>query len=157
MNLLAMTVDTLPGGGRLGDENLLVLLDEQSTMLRGGRGSVYRLTGEYIPQRCTTRKESHTSPGSITCTLVVCRTSTSELAAKTQPWTMEAKAKKGPKSLVSLGMGVKPRHGASVVLGFAIVVHQHALGHGVQYLPLLPRCLLLAEHELDVDFILLNQ
>ena len=64
------------------------------------------------------------------------RTSTSELAAKTQPWTMEAKAKQGPKSLVSLGMGVKPRHGANVVLGFAIVVQQHALDHGVHELPL---------------------
>ena len=55
------------------------------------------------------------------------RTSTSELAAKTQPWTMEAKAKQ---SLVSLGMGVKPRHGANVVLSFAVVV-QHVLDHSV--------------------------
>jgi hypothetical protein len=69
---------------------------------------------------------------------------------------MEAKAKKGRKSLVSLGMGVKPRHGANVFLGFAIVV-QHALDHGVHELPLIPRCLLLAEHKLDIDFVLLNQ
>jgi hypothetical protein len=46
-------------------------------------------------------------------------------------------------------MGVKPRHGANVVLGCAIVV-EHALDHGVHLLPLMPRCLLLAVHELDM-------
>jgi hypothetical protein len=42
--------------------NLLVLSDERSTMLRGGRGSryTYRLTVEYIPQCCTTCTKSHT-------------------------------------------------------------------------------------------------
>jgi hypothetical protein len=52
----------------------------------------------------------------------VCQTSTSELAAKTQPWTMEAKAKRGSKSLVPLGLGVKPRQGANVVLRCTFVV-----------------------------------
>jgi hypothetical protein len=69
---------------------------------------------------------------------------------------MEAKAKQGSKSLVSLGMGFKPRHAANVVLGCAILV-EHALDHGVYHLPLMPCRLLLAVHEFDFDLILMIQ
>lgn len=45
---------------------------------------------------------------------------------------MEARAKQDPEILVSLGMEVKPRHGATVVLGCA-TVKEHALDHAVHY------------------------
>jgi hypothetical protein len=41
VNLPAMTVGALLGSRGFGDKNLLVLWDERSTMLRGGRGSRY--------------------------------------------------------------------------------------------------------------------
>lgn len=134
-----------------GDKNLLVLSDEQSTMLRGGRGSryTYRLTVGYIPRQCcTTSTKSHTS-----LSYVSNFSSTSELAAKTQPWTMEAEAKQGPKSLVALEMGGKPRHGANVVLGSR--TRSGSSCALLQDLPLMPRWLLLAVHQLDIRFILL--
>jgi hypothetical protein len=67
---------------------------------------------------------------------------------------MEAKAKQGSKSLVPLGMGVKPRHGANVVSVCATVV-EHTLDHGVHFQSPMPGRLLLAIHELDFEFILM--
>lgn len=69
---------------------------------------------------------------------------------------MEAMAKRGSKSLVSLGMGVKPRHGANVVLGCTTVV-EHDLDHDVHDLRLISRFLLIAVHELDIRFTLLSR
>jgi hypothetical protein len=73
-----------------------------------------------------------------------------------RPWRRRpSKAQRAWCRFTALGMGVKPRHGANVVLGCAIVV-EHALDHGVHCLPLMPRYLLLAVHQHDLGLILLN-